>query len=203
VIKSQVFISNIKITKKKLQSIVLLLLFVIFSLLTTAQTTYAQNASDSLRTKLHSPRKASLYSMVLPGMGQVYNRQYWKVPVLYAGIATLAYFFKFNTDKYHTYRDEYVARINKDSSSYNTSYLLYSDNTILQLKNYYQRNLEFTYIVAGLVYIFNIIDASVYAHLFTFDVGNDLTLRIDPLINNNSIRFGSPPTAGFQLTLRF
>ncbi|MFZ4399820.1 MAG: DUF5683 domain-containing protein [Bacteroidales bacterium] len=181
----------------------LVLLFAVFAILATPENIYSQNKTDSLTVQLHSPRKASLYSMVLPGMGQVYNHQFWKVPVLYAGIATLAYFFVFNTERYHNYRTEYLARVNNDSTNFNSSYALYSDNTILLLKDYYQRNLEFTYIVAGLVYIFNIIDASVYAHLFTFDVGSDLSLRIDPLLNNNSLRLGSPPTAGLKLTFRF
>jgi len=192
-----------KIAGVRFHFITFILFFAFLTVFFAPQYTFAQNYSDSVKMSTHSPRKASLYSMVLPGLGQVYNRQYWKVPVLYAGIATLTYFLVFNTDRYHNYRNEYVARLNNDSSSYNNSYALYSDNTILQLKNYYQRNLEFTYILTGLVYLLNIIDASVYAHLFTFDVGNDLSLRIDPLINNNFLRFGSPPTAGFQLTLRF
>lgn len=196
-------IQFLKITKLKLKFISIILLFAFISVFAMPQTSFSQNYTDTIKVKTHSPRKASIYSAILPGMGQVYNRQYWKVPVLYAGIATLTYFFIFNTDKYHTYRNEYIARINNDSTSLNTSYVLYSDNTILQLKNYYQRNLEFTYIVAGLVYLLNIIDASVYAHLFTYDVGNDLSLRIDPMLNNNFLRSGSPPSAGLKLTLRF
>ena len=182
-------------------TVVLLICFLL--VLITPQIASAQTLKDSIRINSHSPRKASLYSMVLPGMGQVYNHQIWKVPVLYAGIATLTYFFIFNTNKYNTYRNEFVARSASDSSNFNPSYSIYSDNTILLLKNFYQRNLEFTYIVAGLVYLLNIVDASVYAHLFTFDVGNDLSLRIDPLINNNFLRSGSPPTAGLKLTLHF
>ena len=193
----------LKTKKLKLKFVSITLLFAFISIFAIPQTSFSQNYTDSIKVKTHSPHKAFIYSAILPGMGQVYNRQYWKVPVLYAGIATLTYFFIFNTDKYHTYRNEYVARSNNDSTNFNPSYSMYSDNIILQLKSYYQRNLEFTYIVAGLVYLLNIIDASVYAHLFTFDVGNDLTLRIDPMLNNNFLRSGSPPSAGLQLTLRF
>ncbi|NVN94877.1 MAG: hypothetical protein HXX18_06295 [Bacteroidetes bacterium] len=193
----------IKITELKLHFVSGILLFAFILILAIPQNAISQNYTDSIKVKTHSPRKASIYSALLPGMGQVYNHQYWKVPVLYAGIATLTYFFIFNTNKYNNYKDEYLARINNDSIGLNAGYSLYSDNTILLLKNYYQRNLEFTYIVAGLVYLLNIIDASVYAHLFTFDVGNDLSLRIDPMLNNNFLRSGSPPSAGLKLTLRF
>jgi len=164
---------------------------------------YAQNLKDSIKIKTHSPHKATMYSLVLPGLGQVYNRQYWKVPVLYAGIATIVYFVSFNSDRYHTYRDEYVARLNNDTLGLNKKFELYSDNTVLLLKNYYQRNLEFTYIMAGVVYLLNLIDASVYAHLFSFDVGNDLSLKIEPMINNNAFSFGSQPTAGLKLSFKF
>ncbi len=202
-INSNNFTQNIKIATLKNHFFAVVLLITVLLLITTPQVSSAQILKDSIKINTHSPRKASLYSMVLPGMGQVYNHQLWKVPVLYAGIATLTYFFIFNTNKYHTYRNEFVARASSDSSNFNPAYSIYSDNTILLLKNFYQRNLEFTYIVAGLVYLLNIIDASVYAHLFTFDVGNDLSLRIDPLINNNFLRSGGPPSAGLQLTLRF
>ncbi len=192
------------ITELKFHFVSVILLCAVLLTIITPQTAYSQNINDNIKAeKTHSPHKASLYSAILPGMGQIYNRQYWKVPVLYAGIATITYFFIFNTNKYHNYRDEYVARINSDSLSFDPAYSLYSDNTILQLKSYYQRNLEFTYIIAGVVYLLNIIDASVYAHLFRFDVSDDLSLRVDPLINNNSLRFGTPPTAGLRLSLRF
>ncbi|MCX6231768.1 MAG: DUF5683 domain-containing protein [Bacteroidetes bacterium] len=182
-----------------------LVLFIFIFTFSITEESYAQQQSyaDSMKMATHSPRKASLYSMVLPGLGQAYNQQYWKVPVLYAGIATLAYFVVFNSKRYHNYRDEYVARLNKDTLNYNATYALYSDNVVLQLKNYYQRNLEFTYIIAGLVYLLNIIDASVYAHLFSFDVGNDLALDIRPALNSNPFRLDMPPSAGLQLTLRF
>jgi len=203
VINRKISILLNKIIAVKFHSLALILLLTISSLIATPQAAYSQSLNDTIKVNVHSPRKASLYSAILPGLGQVYNRQYWKVPVLYAGIATLTYFFIFNSGRYHNYQTEYIARVNNDSTNFNTSYAIYSDNTILLLKNYYQRNLELTYIISGLVYLLNIVDASVYAHLFTFDVSNDLSLRIDPMFNNYALRFGSPPAAGLRLTFRF
>lgn len=197
-----IFLNSKKDSAYNLGFIAVILIFTILTVV-KPQFVYSQNYSDTSKVNIHSPRKASLYSMVIPGLGQVYNHQFWKVPVLYAGIATLTYFFIFNTERYHNYRNEYFARLSNDSTNFNSSYSLYSDNTILLLKNYYQRNLEFTYIVAGLVYLLNIIDASVYAHLFTFDVGSDLSFRIDPLVNSKSMLIGSPPDIGLKLTFRF
>ena len=188
--------------KKKMKLVSLVLFISIMIIILFSVNGKAQSLKDSIRAN-HSPHKATIYSLVLPGLGQAYNQQYWKVPILYAGIATIAYFAVFNTERYHLYRTEFVARINGDTLSLNPKYALYSDNTVLQLKNYYQRNLEFTYIMAGVVYLLNLIDASVYAHLFSFDVGNDLSLRVDPMINNNTFSFDNPPSAGVRLTLKF
>lgn len=174
-----------------------------FFCLISNNTAYAQKKNDTIIRNQHSPHKATVYSAIIPGLGQVYNKQYWKVPVLYAGIATIVYFVNFNGDKYYSYRDEYVARMNNDSTKLNPNYILYSDNSILQLKNYYQRNLEFTWIMAGVVYLLNIIDASVYAHLFNFDVGNDLSLKVEPVLYNNNYNLSAPPSTGIKLVLKF
>lgn len=185
------------------KTITLSTLFVVFFTFSSYQS-HSQSLADSIKYQNHSPHKATIYSLVLPGLGQAYNKQYWKIPILYAGIATITYFAIFNTNKYHTYRDEYLARISTDTTIIpNPKYVLYSDNSIKQLKNYYQRNLEFTYIMAGVVYLLNVIDASVYAHLFSFDVSNNLSMRIDPLINENAFRFDCPPAAGVKLTFSF
>lgn len=194
---------NFSLFYRKFKTFSLFLVSLLIFLVMLTENIYAQNLKDSIKIKTHSPHKATMYSLVLPGLGQVYNRQYWKVPVLYAGIATIVYFVSFNSDRYHTYRDEYVARLNNDTLGLNKKFELYSDNTVLLLKNYYQRNLEFTYIMAGVVYLLNLIDASVYAHLFSFDVGNDLSLKIEPMINNNAFSFGSQPTAGLKLSFKF
>lgn len=197
--KSRDFI-NISYFKKVFTLSTLLIVIFVFSALNS----HSQRIADSVKYQNHSPHKATIYSLVLPGLGQAYNKQYWKIPILYAGIATITYFAIFNTNKYHTYRDEYMARISTDTTIIpNPKYVLYSDNSIKQLKNYYQRNLEFTYIMAGVVYLLNVIDASVYAHLFTFDVSNNLSMRIDPLFNENAFRFDSPPAAGVKLTFSF
>lgn len=179
-------------------------IFLIFIFVSTISKheSFSQNLNKTNIEKDHSPHKATIYSALLPGLGQVYNKQYWKVPVLYAGIATIVYFVNFNGDKYYSYRDEYVARINADSTKLNPNYILYSDNSIMQLKNYYQRNLEFSWIMAGVVYLLNIIDASVYAHLFNFDVGSDLSLKIEPVLLNENNRILSPPTASLKLVLK-
>ncbi len=147
---------------------------------------------------LHSPKVATFMSMALPGLGQVYNRKYWKLPIIYGGIGVLCYFGNMNHKEYIKYRDEYEARAKGDTLS--DIYLIYSTDDLKELKNSYKRNLDLTYILAGFLYILNVVDAAVDANLYDFDVSNNLSLKIEPVINNNY--YINSASAGIKLTLK-
>jgi len=143
--------------------------------------------SDTLRSdarqtedpKEHDPITAAILSARLPGLGQVYNRKYWKVPIVYAGLATSIYFVDFNTGYYQTYRDAYILRVDGDSSTID-DFPFYTETNIKDLMDYYHRNLELSYIATGVIYLLNILDATVDGHLFDFDIQDDLSLRFEP-----------------------
>lgn len=139
----------------------------------------AQNLRDSLSV-LHSPTKATIWSAVLPGAGQVYNKKYWKVPIIYAGFAGLGYFVKTNNDDYKIYKDAYRYRLDNDESTTDAFVGIYSDEDLVTLKNYYRRNRDLSLIGIGILYILNVVDASVDAHLFYFNVNDDLTMNVQP-----------------------
>lgn len=150
------------------------------------------------RSQAPSPHKAAIYSAVLPGLGQVYNQQYWKVPILYAGIGGIIYAIHFNTKYYNLYRTAYRDFILRDPG--NTSYHEIVARTRLSLdevygthsawfqraldnqKRFYRRNRDLSYLGMVALYIANIVDATVDAHFFEFDVSDDLTLKIEPVI---------------------
>ncbi|MCK5838333.1 MAG: hypothetical protein KAG99_00730, partial [Bacteroidales bacterium] len=71
---------------------------------------------DTAWLNKHSPHKASIYSAVLPGLGQAYNKKYWKIPVIYAGFATFAYLISINTREYRVYKEAYIWKVNYDIS---------------------------------------------------------------------------------------
>lgn len=149
----------------------------------------------------HSPRKAALMSTLLPGLGQVYNKKYWKVPVIYAGVGALAYSFQFNQSRYVKYRDAYKYRIDGDPGTVDNYVGIYSDDNLATLYAYYHRYRDLTVIGAAAVYLLNILDATVDAHLYHFDVSDDLSLTITPVmlpVANTS--FQQP---GFSLSLQF
>ena len=145
---------------------ILIVFFVGFSF-----TTSAQEYGEKI------PKKAGLYSAILPGAGQVYTKKYWKVPVIYGGLITSAYYINESNDLYQLYKSTYLNRLDGDF----TDNLNYSDSDLRTLTEHYRRNREVSALLFTLTYILNIVDASVNAHLFDYDVSEDLSLHIQPV----------------------
>lgn len=140
----------------------------------------------------HSPRKATLYSAVLPGLGQYYNREYWKLPLVYAALGTCTYFFITNLDQYKTYRDAYRLRMDGNPDTHDKFEDIYKNPQSLKiLRDGYREYVDYSVLFFVLAYGLNIIDATVFAHLKQFDMSNDLSMRISPtIINNQAIGIG-------------
>jgi hypothetical protein len=166
-----------------------------------------KKTEDTVWLNKHSPHKASLYSAVLPGLGQAYNKKYWKIPVIYAGFATFAYLISINTREYKKYKEAYVWKVNYDISpidSIDNEYI-YKYQTADQLKrgkDYYLLNVELTWIVTGVWYILNIVDAAVDAHLLDYNINEDLSLKIEPGFSNGNM-INNQPMAGLTIRLKF
>lgn len=127
-------------------------------------------------------KKAGMFAAILPGLGQAYNRQYWKLPIVYAGVGAAAYFIHFNNSKYQDYRKAYIARIDGDPNTVDPYVGFRSDNDLKVLRDGYKQYLDITILVTGLGYILQVMDAVVYAHLKNFDVSQDLSLRVMPVV---------------------
>jgi hypothetical protein len=145
----------------------------------------------------HSPRKATLLSTACPGLGQIYNKKYWKVPVIYTGFAVLGYFIYTNNQQYIIYRNQFRTLSDPTSSGYASlvSYFqnLYPNVNIADIatesqsaRDYYRHNRDLSWILTGLLYIINIADADVDAHLFFFDVSDKLSMNWKPTIYQDS-----------------
>ena len=159
--------------------------------------------ADSVLMKKHSPTKATLYSTVLPGLGQIYNHKWWKVPIIYAGFGVMTYFIWSNTDEYLIYRSAYIEKVNGNTNgNYSDLVGKYSEDELLSSSEYYRRNLELSILITALWYILNIIDATVDAHLYTYDINEDLSLKISPgLLPPAANTFSIQP--GIKLSLSF
>ncbi|RAJ02210.1 hypothetical protein LX64_03219 [Chitinophaga skermanii] len=141
---------------------------------------------------LHNPTKAAFYSAVLPGLGQMYNREYWKVPIVYAALGVSAGFFVWNMDQYKTYRDAYRVRsANQGNPNFVDPYKRYSDQDLTYLRDAYRQYVDYSVLVFVLAYGLNIVDATVFAHLKQFDISNDLSMQVYPkVINGQGIGVG-------------
>jgi hypothetical protein len=134
-------------------------------------------------SEAHSAHKATIYSLVLPGLGQAYNKKYWKIPIIYVGFGVLAYNFKINNDETRKFTEAYRYVINKDSFPTDNEYVIrYPDpNNLLQGRNFYRRRVELTVIFTAVWYILNVLDATVDAHFFDYDISDNLSLRVEPV----------------------
>jgi len=187
-------------------SLFLVLLMLLSGLLTVVPASESQaqvkNQADTAKIKKHSPTRAAIYSAVIPGLGQGYNRKYWKIPIVYAGFGLITYFIVTNTSNYREYKEAYTYVASGDSSYIDNELVgKYDEQQLLDGKNYYQRNMELSYIIGGLWYILNIIDASVDAHFFDYDVSEDLSIRVDPVMHIR--RDDLKPVSGLKLTVNF
>ena len=131
------------------------------------------------------PKRAGIYSAIIPGAGQVYTKKYWKVPIIYAGLITSAYYIKKNNDSFLLYKGAYLDRLNGDYSDEFQNQ--YSDSDLKTLTDYYRRNREVSILLFTLTYLLNIVDASVNAHLLDYDISDNLSINIKPehLVKDN------------------
>lgn len=157
--------------------------------------------ADTIPSSNHSPRKATLFSAALPGLGQAYNKKYWKIPLIYGGFATLIYFIDYNNERYNVFRRGLFRLLNDDSQ---VSVLLYGqefreESLRLNISSF-RRDRDFLIILTGILYLLNITDALVDAHLKEFDLTPELGLQLKPTMHNYPSEI---PYSGLALTLKF
>lgn len=141
----------------------------------------------------HSPKKAAAFSAVIPGLGQAYNKKWWKIPIVYAAIGTSTGFIVYNQRKYALFKKAYITRLNGDPED--PTYQPYSTDQLFDIQNTYHNWRDISIVVTAAFYTLNILDAAVDAHFFRYNIDNDISLEISPNLN-----FVKP---GLTLCLRF
>ena len=148
---------------------------------------------DTIRRKKvfePNPKKSGMYSSILPGLGQAYNRQYWKVPVVYAILGTAGFFIGFNYNKYTEYRQAYIYAIDGDIGTKNKLSESYDAQSLQRLQNNYKKDLDIIVLLTSVGYSLQIMDAVASAHLRNFDVSRDITMQVKPMVQNNFVGMG-------------
>lgn len=182
--------------------------------------------TDSLNRELKrkqwmpNPTKATWLALVIPGGGQIYNRKYWKLPIVYGGFAGCAYALTWNGKMYKDYQSAYVDAVNENWDSTSITDLLppgYMDRvshsqlteTLRKRKDTYRRWRDLSIFAFIGVYLLSVVDAYVDAELSNFDIGPDLSMKVEPTIFNNQVGGSYTPTTlkdksvGVQCSFRF
>jgi len=179
-----------------------LLLFLFFGLTSIfAQEKAKIILKDSLQSEAIDPlrpAKAAFYSAIFPGLGQIYNKKYWKLPLVYGAIGTSTYFYIDNQKKYNLYRDEYKSRLEGNTS--NSDFLAgLTESQLITAQKGYQRYRDLSALFIVGFYVLNIIDANIDAALSQFNV--DERLAFKPAIIKNEITLNN--NFGFALNYSF
>jgi hypothetical protein len=155
---------------------------------------------DSIN-KIHKPRIAALRSAILPGLGQIYNKKYWKLPIVYGAMGTCAGIFFYNLGNYKDTRFAYKVKYNMrvfrtDSALYNSiedKLKPLSEESLKFYRNQFRRDIDYSTLVFILLWGLNVVDATVDAHLKSFDVSPNLSFRFKPgysdLAKTNGLSF--------------
>ena len=161
--------------------------------------------------KPHSAKKAGIMSACLPGLGQIYNGKWWKTPIIYAGFGGLGYYAYSTFSNYKLYLTAYQISTGDLPEGVTPSEKAiqlsqsYASSQLQTYKESYRRDFELSCIFLAAWYGLNIIDAVVDGHLYTYDISDDLSFNIDPMIANPPLgptKIAMPP-AGLTLSLNF
>lgn len=170
--------------------------------ITIQEVTYEKKKINPL-----APSKAAFYSAIFPGLGQIYNKRYWKAPIVWGAIGTGIYVYSFNNTEYNRARDAFKRRragftddefydINGDGSGPDIS-----DDALQDAQESSQRDRDLSLLVTIALYAFNIIDANVDAHLKQYNVDDDLSFDFQPYLDVNPLT--NKPNYGMALVVKF
>ena len=153
--------------------------------------------------KRQSPKKAALLSAVLPGSGQIYNKKYWKLPIVYGGLGALGTWVGINVKNLKGYTDAYKLEIDNDPNTSGSFKGVTGQNPLNVKQDDAKRSLDLSIIILSVFYTLNIVDASVDAHLFDYSITDDLSVSLEPDFGTYQSFNGSQTHVGLNFALHF
>jgi hypothetical protein len=158
------------------------------------------NAPAKVKVTKLNPTKAGLYSAVLPGLGQFYNKKYWKIPVVWGAVGTGVGIALWNQNQYERYRGYYIAKLNGTPNEFVDSKPYLDKVALGNTQDTAKRQRDYAIAITGLIYILNIVDAVVDAHLYEGRKDPDLSFAPAVIYDTNNMQ---PPKTGLALNFRF
>ena len=144
------------------------------------------------------PGKATVYSILFPGMGQIYNGEYWKIPIYWGAIAGGVYFYSDNKRNYERYKWIYDQANSTDPDVEKPPV---SAENALYYRDMFRRYRDYSILATALFYVIQVVDANVFAYMQDFEIDDDITLRVEPTVITPD--YAQAPGMGLGLTLRF
>lgn len=148
----------------------------------------------------NSVKKATTLAMICPGAGQLYNKSYWKVPIVVGAFATMGYVIDWNARGYKRYRTAYNQVVNGQPDEFEGRY---SADYLKNMKDNFRRNRDLCIILTGALYLLNVVDAHVDAHLKDYDISDDLSVRLEPTVFQNYASRNGYYGVGMSLKVTF
>ncbi len=146
------------------------------------------------------PNKSAIYSAILPGLGQIYNGQYWKVPIIYGAFLGLVHGIRYNHELYNDFTNALRAEQDGDPNTINRFGTNISVDALTRNRERVRRDRDFLIILSIAAYMINIIEAHVAAHLHEFQVNDNLSMNLEPKIQSTPLVSRS---LGLSLTFNF
>jgi hypothetical protein len=144
------------------------------------------------------PNKAALLSAVLPGLGQAYNNQYWKIPLIYGGGLIIGHYINYNNVIYNEMRNSLIAEVDSDPFTENPYKDRFQETALTRNRDAFRRNRDLLILIGAAFYLLNVVDAHVSAHLNEFDVNDNLSLKVSPSIQSTPL---FSQALGFSISL--
>jgi hypothetical protein len=156
-------------------------------------------------SKTFLPQRATIFSLMLPGLGQAYNQQYWKIPIVYMGFAFGYYMINYNTMQYERFREAYNKLTDNDPNTVDEFNGRLTPDNLKYYRDSYRRDRDYAVLLSIVFYVLNAVDANVFAHLKNFDVSDNLAMDIHPTIMYDQVFASSSlqPAIGLKLRLTF
>ena len=175
---------------------------IMFSMMAATYLYSVADATFNYRGVNDRIRKATTLAAVFPGMGFVYTKTYWRLPIYYGGFIAMATVIDYNNRSFQRYSRAYTAMTDGDPTTESEFGDRYSADIILNVRNAYRRDRDFAIIATAVVYLLSVVDTHVIATLKNWDVSDDLSFRVEPIIINNSMERASHVPRGYGMSLK-
>jgi len=160
------------------------------------------DTTQPTKKKKHSAARAVWMSAVLPGLGQAYNKKYWKIPIVYAGFAGLGYAVYYTANNFYGARNAYRLQVDGNPATIGSYNGITASETLITYRDYYKRFLDISAICLVLWYGLNLVDAAVDGHLFHYDMSDKLSFQVEPVIQFNTALTASQTSFGLRFSVK-